>query len=129
MPRLLIFYLSSLGQLGPVDRVQSKVRGRPPHILFRFPTMPKKALKFRDHLVKKILSGDKYVTWRLYDDKNLQAGDIVDMINWNTGEKFGEAKLIQVKEKKMGELTKDDLEGHENFESEEQMYQIYRTYY
>ncbi len=34
-----------------------------------------KSLKFRSHLVPLILSGQKYVTWRLLDDKDIKAGD------------------------------------------------------
>ncbi len=46
-------------------------------------------VKFREHLVLKILSGEKTVTWRLFDDKDLQEGDRIELVNWNTGETFG----------------------------------------
>lgn len=91
--------------------------------------MERKTIKFRDFLAELVLSGEKNSTWRLFDDKNLQRDDEVDLINWNTGEKFGEAALTNVYEKKLGELEEGDFDGHEKFESEEQMYESYRTYY
>ena len=86
-------------------------------------------MKFRDNLAKLVLAGEKDLTWRLFDDKALVEGDVVDLINWNTGEKFGEATLMQVWEKKMGELQDSDFDGHEKFTNDEEMYQTYRTYY
>lgn len=91
--------------------------------------MEQKALKFRDHLVKLIVAGEKDVTWRLFDDKNISAGDQVDMINWNTGEKFGEADILEVREKPLGQLEENDFDGHEKFTSDEEMYKTYRLYY
>lgn len=91
--------------------------------------MQHKTIKFRDVLAKKILVGEKDVTWRLYDDKDFKEGDEVDLINWESGEKFGEVLLTSVREKKMGELLPSDFEGHEAYESEEAMYEHFRTYY
>jgi len=91
--------------------------------------MKKKIIKFRDNLVKLVLVGEKNLTWRLFDDKNLSEGEKVDLVNWNTGEKFGEATLMKVWEKKMGELMDSDFDGHEKFSNNDEMYQTYRTYY
>ena len=91
--------------------------------------MEKKTLKFRSHLAELILNGEKDATWRLFDDKNLSEGDEVELINWNTGEKFGEAILVKVWEKRMGDLEDSDFDGHEKFASEDEMYANYRTYY
>ena len=55
-----------------------------------------KIIKFRDSLAKLVLAGEKDLTWRLFDDKDLVEGDKVDLINWNTKEKFGEAVLVKV---------------------------------
>ncbi len=51
-----------------------------------------KTMKFRDYLVSKILDGSKTVTWRLFDDKDLQAGDELTFQNWNSGENFAKGK-------------------------------------
>jgi len=88
-----------------------------------------KTLKFRSYLVPKVLSGEKYSTWRLFDDKDIQEGDEVDLLEFVTNSHFGKAKVTKVVEKPMGELTDGDKEGHEGFESEEEMYKIYETYY
>jgi hypothetical protein len=91
--------------------------------------MERKTIKFRDFLVELVQKGEKDSTWRLFDDKNLQEGDDVDLVNWNTGEIFSEAVLTEVREKELGNLVPADFEGHEKFESEEAMYAAYRTYY
>lgn len=88
-----------------------------------------KTLKFRPHLIPPILSREKTSTWRLFDDKDLQVGDTIELINSDTKEVFGEADLTDVKEKPLGQLEDVDFEGHEKFESEEKMYETYRKYY
>lgn len=88
-----------------------------------------KTLKFREYLVPLVLSGEKNITWRLFDDKDLQEGDIVELINWNTKEKFGEAELVKVWEKEMGKLDDEDFDGHEKFDTDEEMYATYKKYY
>lgn len=99
------------------------------HTSFIIGCINMKTIKFREHLAKLVLSGDKTSTWRLFDDKDLSVGDIVDLINWNTKEIFGKAELKQVKEKKMRDLTDEDFDGHERFESDEEMYKHYNIYY
>jgi hypothetical protein len=89
----------------------------------------KKTLKFRNYLVPLVKSGDKDLTWRLFDDKDLKEEDEVDLINWNTGEKFGEGIITKVWEKEMGKLEKSDFDGHEKFNTEEEMYKTYNVYY
>lgn len=91
--------------------------------------MENKIIKFRDNLAKLILAGEKDLTWRLFDDKDLKKGDIIELLNWNTGDSFGTAELVDVWEKKMGELEESDFDGHEKFANEEEMYATYKTYY
>ena len=88
-----------------------------------------KSLKFKNELVTLILSGKKTSTWRLFDDKDLQVGDELVMLNKDTGEQFGTATIISTYEKRLCDLTDADFEGHEKFESEEKMYEAYRSYY
>ncbi len=91
--------------------------------------MANKTLKFRRELADLILAGHKNVTWRLFDDKSLAEGDVVDLLIWGTLEKFATAHLTEVREKRMGELVEPDFEGHEKFASTEEMYTTYSTYY
>lgn len=88
-----------------------------------------KSIKFRDYLVKLVLSGEKDSTWRIFDDKNLTVGDVVDLINWNTGLAFGKAKLLDIKEKKVKDLGEEDFDGHEKYENEEAMYKELKKFY
>jgi len=88
-----------------------------------------KSLKFAPPLVPLILKGEKTITWRLFDDKNLQEGDLVRFLNSETTKEFATAKLIKVVSKKMKEVDDGDFDGHEKFTSKEQMYETYSNYY
>ncbi len=88
-----------------------------------------KTLKFVPHLVPLILSREKISTWRLFDDKDLQKDDNLLLINKVTGEEFAKAIIIKIEEKKLKDLEENDFEGHEKFESEEKMYETYKSYY
>ena len=88
-----------------------------------------KNLKFAEHLVPLVLSGEKTSTWRLFDDKDLKEDDNIVLINKVTRERFAHAIIISTKEKKLCELVSSDFEGHEKFESTEKMYEAYKSYY
>lgn len=88
-----------------------------------------KTLKFMPSLVPLVLSGEKTSTWRLFDDKDLRKDDNLLLINKATGEEFAKATITKIEEKKLKDLEESDFEGHEKFESEEKMYQAYRSYY
>ncbi len=88
-----------------------------------------KTLKFAKHLIPLVLSGEKTTTWRLFDDKNLSAGDEVEFLESGNNRRIAIAKLTKVYEKTFATLNEVDLKGHENFSSTEDMYEHYRTYY
>lgn len=88
-----------------------------------------KTLKFDPDLVEKILSGEKVSTWRLFDDKDLQVGDELTLINKETDETFGTGKITTLSIRTLGTLTDEDWNGHERFASDEEMYATFRTYY
>jgi len=89
-----------------------------------------KTLKFTSELVLLILSGEKTFTWRIFDDKDLSLGDELSFINKATGEEFAKARIVSVREKKLGEIDAADFDaGHERFESPEKMLESYRSYY
>lgn len=87
-----------------------------------------KTLKFRHNLAEEILAGRKTVTWRLFDDKDLKIGDRIELLYWETKEKFADAEIIEVCEKRLGDIEEKDLEGHEKFDSREEMLETYREY-
>lgn len=89
-----------------------------------------KILKFKDYLVSKILDGSKVITWRLFDDKNLQVGDELIFVNSVSGKEFAKAKITEVREKVLGEIAEVDFEeGHERYKNQEDMLAHYRNYY
>lgn len=88
-----------------------------------------KTLKFKDHLVQSILSGQKTSSSRLFDDKDLKEGDEVRFINADTGEEFAKAYIVSAHEKMLKDVEASDFLGDKPFESEEEMYRIYKTYY
>jgi hypothetical protein len=88
-----------------------------------------KTVKFRPVLAKLILEGKKTTTWRLFDDKDFQAGDAIELVNWETKEVFGHAVITEVTEKALKDLDGHDWEGHERFPTNEAMHAAYRTYY
>ncbi len=80
-------------------------------------------------MAEEIIAGRKIVTWRLFDDKDLKVGDRVELLYWETKEKFADAEIINVCEKKLGEIEEKDFEGHERFESNYEMLETYKKYY
>ena len=88
-----------------------------------------KTLKFRQFKANEIIAGRKYASHRLFDDKNFRVGEVIDLIVWETGESFARAKITRTEEKRLGELQKEDWEGHERFTSDKEMYATYSKYY
>ncbi len=94
-----------------------------------------KTLKFDHHRAQKIAAGEQNATWRLYDDKNLSVDDeirIVDKVNPDipdTWQVIGHARVNEVVEKRLGDVTPEDMKGHEVFGSDDEMLAKYRSYY
>jgi len=79
--------------------------------------------------MEEILAGRKNVTWRLFDDKDLKVGDNVELLCWENKEKFADAEIVEVHEKTLGKIEEKDFDGHERFESREEMLETYKKYY
>ena len=88
-----------------------------------------KTLKFRHKLTEEILAGRKTVTWRLFDDKDLKNGDILELIDWESGEKFADATIVSLYEKKLGDVVEKDYDGHEKYMNQAEMLETYKKYY
>lgn len=88
-----------------------------------------KRLKFAEHLTPLIIDGSKTSTWRLFDDKDLQVGDELLLVDQTGKEAFAQAKIVSVREKALGEVVESDFNGHEKFESCKKMIEAYRGYY
>jgi hypothetical protein len=80
-----------------------------------------KTLKFDHESAQDVLSGKKSATWRLYDDKDLSVNDrikIIDKLNPDsetTWQVIGEARVNEIVEKKLDDVTDKDMAGHEVF--------------
>jgi ADP-ribose pyrophosphatase len=88
-----------------------------------------KTLKFAEHLVPLVVSGEKTSTWRLFDDKDLRVGDELALINKDSGEEFAKAVITTVAEKQLCDISDADCPGHERYESAEHMLETLRGYY
>lgn len=87
-----------------------------------------KRLKFSEPLPSLILSGKKWDSWRINDEKGIAVGDELSLCRLD-GSEFAKAKVFAVWETTFGKLNDKDREGHEVFSSDEEMYETYSRYY
>ncbi len=88
-----------------------------------------KVIKFSSELVPLILSGEKTSTWRLFDDKDLQPGDRIELFEFGANSSFAKGSIKTVIESKFKDLKQDDKVGHEAYESDREMYDTFSGYY
>lgn len=87
-----------------------------------------KTLRFFEPLPLLILQGKKDTTWRIDDDKDLNKGDVIRLVDRPKTE-FAHAIVLWTKHTTFGKLTKEDTEGHEKFKSTQEMFDTYSGYY
>jgi hypothetical protein len=88
-----------------------------------------KQLKFNSDLVALVLHGTKTCTWRLFDDKDLKVGDQVEFLDSATQEKFAEAEILSVVEKRISEISSADRKGHEPVGEGQELLDHYQKLY
>ncbi|MFA5987349.1 MAG: ASCH domain-containing protein [Candidatus Paceibacterota bacterium] len=88
-----------------------------------------KTIKFTQKLADEILAGRKTATWRLFDDKNLSEGDVVELAVKESLKKFADAKILSVKEKTLGQIEDEDYAGQVKDESQSKMLETMRKHY
>jgi len=94
-----------------------------------------KTLKLDHKLAQQVKSGEKTATLRLYDDKDIKVNDEIEFIdkvdpgNPASWQQVGIARVNMVVEKRLGEIDKQDLRGHELYVSREDMLKTYQKYY
>jgi hypothetical protein len=86
-------------------------------------------LKFADPLTELIARGQKYATWRLNNDKDLQSGDGLNLVHHSSARLFAAGSITDVTERTFVTLRPEDFSGHEPFDSEETMLATYSRYY
>jgi ribonuclease HI len=94
-----------------------------------------KKLKLDHELANMVRSGEKTATWRFYDDKDIHVNDDLELIdkvdsgNPKTWQVAGIARVDRIIEKRLGDLTEADGDGHEKFTSPEEVLKTYQGYY
>lgn len=94
-----------------------------------------KLLKLDHQLAQAIIRGEKRSTWRLFDDKNIQVGDEIELVdkvdgnNKKTWQIFGVASITRVVEVRLSQVMREDTALHEVYESEAKMLEVFRGYY
>jgi ribonuclease HI len=94
-----------------------------------------KTLKFDHQAAQQIAEGTKTSTWRLYDDKQLSVNDdfkIVDKVDLEdsrTWKAIGTGKVAEIVEKRLGDVSPEELTGSENFSGKNDALNYYRSLY
>jgi len=94
-----------------------------------------KKLKLDHRQAVQVAAGENTKTWRLFDDKDLTVNDRVSLIDKVEADKpqtwkvIGVARVNKVIEKRLGDITDDDYEGDERFETHEAMLETFKGYY
>ncbi len=87
-----------------------------------------KVVKFKKHFISEILSGSKNTTWRLFDDKDLSVGDEIELVEKESLSKFGEAKIVDIVNKNIEELSPQELLEH-GYDNVNRMIEGHKLYY
>lgn len=94
-----------------------------------------KTLKLDHALAEEIAKGQKTSTWRINDDKDLHVNDQVSLVDKVVAEDpttwkiIGTAKLTNIHEKQLGDITTADMEGYQQFSSIDEALKLFRGYY
>ena len=92
------------------------------------PAYKTKILRFTRASIPPILSGERDISWRIDDEKNIVGGDILSLKNKDDVE-FAKALALWTKNSTLGCLTPEDFKGHAVFESEKELLRTYSIYY
>jgi hypothetical protein len=87
-----------------------------------------KRLRFAEPLPEMILNGCKTTTWRINDEKEIRPGDILSLCHVE-GHEFAKASVETVRITLFGQLSSTDFEGHESFQTRDEMLSVYSKYY
>ena len=87
-----------------------------------------KILRFTKASIPPILSGEKTITWRCEDEKNIVGGDILGLRSKDDKE-FARALVVWTKNSTFNNLSPEDFAGHESFSDEKELLKTYSLYY
>jgi ribonuclease HI/uncharacterized protein YqfB (UPF0267 family) len=86
-------------------------------------------IKFDSTLVADVQNGKKIATFRYGNDKQYHVGEIVELVNSKTSDVFATAEIEQITEKRIKNLNAYDYEGHETYDSQEELINVMNDYY
>jgi len=94
-----------------------------------------KTLKLDHKLAEMVRTGQKTSTWRIYDDKDISVNDHIELLDKvspgdpSTWTVAGTARVDEVVEKRLGEISAADMDGHNEYASREDMLKDFQKYY
>jgi ribonuclease HI len=94
-----------------------------------------KKLKLDHEIAAMVLNGEKWSTWRMFDDKDLSVNDEVELIDKvqpddpETWRPIGIATINRIIEKRLADIDDGDMDSSEGFTSREDMLSTYQRYY
>lgn len=94
-----------------------------------------KTLKFNHRSARLIAQGKKISTWRLFDDKDLSVNDqltIIDKVKQDepaSWKAIGVATITEIVEKRLADVTEENMIGEGSFATKKEMYRTYQQYY
>jgi len=93
-------------------------------------TLRFKKLYFTKEHVPLIRSGKITTTWRLFNHgADLEEGDVVKLFDAGSGDCFGKAKIVSIRDKKLSQIDEQDRAGYENYQDPQKMYARFTNYY
>jgi len=94
-----------------------------------------KTLKFDHDLANLIAEGTKISTWRMFDDKDISVNDEVKIIDKvdpkdpQTWRIIGIAKVTEIVEKRLEDISEESLKADRAYSSKKEMLETYQSYY
>lgn len=94
-----------------------------------------KKLKLEHEIAERVLQGEQWSTWRLFDDKDLSVNDEVLLIdkvqphNPETWHPIGTAVISKIIEKRLGDISSTDAEGQASIPSSDDLLEWFKQYY
>lgn len=100
-----------------------------------FLMMNAKQLKFNHQYANAIRDGEKMATFRVQDDKGIEPGDFVELVDKIDGDRpmtwvvTGEMQVLSVEKIPLSQLSKEQLIRAEAFDSIDEMVTTFRRFY
>ncbi|MDB5164360.1 MAG: Ribonuclease, partial [Candidatus Saccharibacteria bacterium] len=94
-----------------------------------------KTLKLNHNSAQLIEQGSQTSTWRLFDDKDIMVNDQIELVDKvdpkdpRTWRAIGIATVNQIKAKRLGDITLDDFDDQDAYETPQELIKTFKSYY